>query len=114
MTQFAQWVGYFVMGIGAVAVAAGLLFVVTLLVWEQLKRARGIKRIWDAVLSADERQQEIADARRYRWLRTEGYWAGSNSPLPWVVTGTKHDDAVPLLPGEMDAAIDAAIEKTKP
>jgi hypothetical protein len=82
--------------------------------WTALKRARGLKRIVAAVLSADRRVEETQYAARYRWLRNESYWSGSaSSARPWVVIGTTCDDATPLMPGEMDDAIDAAIAASK-
>lgn len=108
MAEFALWIGYAVMTLGAFAALTALVFLATYFAWEQMKRVRGITKIWSAVRSADERHQEIVDAARYRWLKNRAMWSEPGGS-PWVVNGTGHADAVPLYAGEMDEAVDAAI-----
>lgn len=52
--------------------------------------------------------QDAIDARRYRFLRNDAVWADSAC---WAVNGSSVEDAWPIDGLELDAAIDAEIEK---
>ena len=53
------------------------------------------------------------DAGRYRWLKNDAIlWGEDGEQTPWCVVGTSHVDAEPVFGQVMDAAIDAAMEKS--
>jgi hypothetical protein len=59
--------------------------------------------------SGEPAAQDKQDAERYRWLRDQAVHFGHDdgSPAPWIVLGTRAEDAAPCQGVELDEAVDA-------